>query len=167
MEITLGLTALLAVLAMIISVVALAGHSTKVVTVTVPAAAAQTPAASTPTVAPASFTVSVRSDTEHGRKGPDGQWHDAFVPANYTVHAGAKVTFTVYNYDNSPHSFTAPGLGQNQVLPGGSATAPSVTKFTFTAPSTPGKYLWRCTIPCDPWAMMHIGYMRGYVNVVA
>src|ERR1700752_823454 len=89
------------------------------------------------------------------------------MPANFTVHAGATVTLTVYNYDSGQHSFTSPGLGVTQITPAGSASNPSVTTVKFTAPLKPGRYLWYCNIPCDPWAMMHVGYMRGYVTVTA
>jgi hypothetical protein len=39
--------------------------------------------------------------------------------------------------------------------------------FTFTAPKKAGRYQWWCAVPCDPWAMAHDGYMRGYVTVSA
>ena len=110
-------------------------------------------------------TLRVKSDTEHGKLGPDGSWHDAFLPAGFTVRAGESVTVTVYNYDDMPHSFTSQALGVNQTILGGSASAPSKTTFTFTAPSQPGNYLWWCALPCDPYSMSTIGFMRGYVTV--
>ena len=30
-----------------------------------------------------------------------------------------------------------------------------------------GVFQWSCNYPCDPYSMMHIGYMEGYVKVVA
>jgi hypothetical protein len=174
-----GITALLSVLALIVALVALSQHSatTTIVKSATPAAGtsagsgmAGMPGMSTAAsaAAPQALTVAWKTDTEQGKKGPDGKWHDAALPANFTVHAGAKVTVTTENYDSSPHSFTAPGLAVNAIIAGGgSASSPSPGKFTFTAPAKPGRYLWRCTIPCDPFAMMTIGYMRGYVTVVA
>lgn len=112
-------------------------------------------------------TMNVKSDAEHGKLGPDRSWHDAFLPANFTVHAGATVTVTVYNYDNMPHSFTSHSLGVNQVIASGSASRPTKVTFAFTAPSRAGTYLWWCALPCDPYSMATIGFMRGYVTVRA
>jgi plastocyanin len=111
----------------------------------------------------------IKSDAEHGKRGPDGKWHDAFLPGDFKVQPGATVTVTVLNYDNMTHSFTSSALSSaqliNQMFPAGSASSPSETTFKFTAPSTPGKYAWWCAVPCDPWAMAHDGFMRGYVTV--
>lgn len=167
MMIAIGLVGLLAVMSMIIATVALsAGGSSHTTVVTVPAA---TEAASiTAAPKPQTIRLAVKADSEHGRLGPDKQWHDAFLPADITVHAGAAVTISVLNYDSGPHSFTSPALGVNGVIPGGGTlTAPSRTTFTFTAPTRPGRYAWWCAVPCDPWAMAHDGYMRGYVTVTA
>ena len=165
-----GLSGLLSVIAIIIALVALtdSGSST-VTTMQMPAStpAAGSPAAANPAVAPMAVTMAYRSDTEHGRKGPDGTWHDAATPAIYSVKAGAKVTVTLVNYDTSPHSFTAPGLNADQIVPSGSPSNPAKINVTFTAPNRPGRYSWYCKVPCDPWAMMHVGYMRGYVTVRA
>src|SRR5947209_13806948 len=86
--IAIGLTGLLSVMAIVISTVALssaASSSTTVITTPAPAAHSAGVAAAP---APTSISVAVKSDTEHGRNGPDKQWHDAFLPADYTVHAG-------------------------------------------------------------------------------
>lgn len=167
MMVAVGLTGLLSILAIIVSTVALASKNPTrgPATVVVPAntaSQASAPAKST------SMTLAVKADDEHGRKGPDGQWHDAYLPADFTVQAGETVNVTVKNYDGGPHTFTAPGLGLNVTIPGGgSLTAPKTVTFTFTAPKTPGKIAWWCAVPCDPWAMAHDGYMRGYVTVTA
>lgn len=112
-------------------------------------------------------TLIVKSDEEHGKKGSDGKWHDAFLPAGFSVQAGTKVVVTVLNYDDGPHSFNSPGLHVNQILMGGSAKKAHATTFTFVAPSKAGRYAWRCDPNCDPWAMKHAGYMKGYVTVTA
>lgn len=106
----------------------------------------------------------VKSDSEHARKGPDGKWHDALLPASFKVRAGEQVVVTVYNYDSGPHSFAVPGLHINTILMGGSATAPHKTTFTFTAHKR-GVYAWHCDPKCDPWAMKHDGFMRGKITV--
>ena len=111
------------------------------------------------------LTLIVRSDAEHARRGPDGTWHDAYLPADFTVRARRRVTVTVYNYDDMPHSFTSSALGVDATVPAGSADTPSKTTFSFVAPATPGSYQWWCALPCDSWAMVHDGYMRGQVTV--
>ena len=166
-----GLSGLLSIIAIIISFVALSSSSSgsgasSAATMTMPAS---TPATSAvvPAVAPQSVTMAFRSDTEHGRRGPDGTWHDAATNAVTSVRAGAKVTVTLVNYDSSPHSFTAPSLGVDQVVPGGSPSNPGQATITYTAPTEAGRYDWYCKFPCDPWAMTHVGYMKGYVTVRA
>jgi heme/copper-type cytochrome/quinol oxidase subunit 2 len=166
--VSIGLVGLLSVMAMILSAVALSsttGNHTTVVTVR----AAATPAAAVaPTPKPMAVSMSVKADTEHGRLGPDKQWHDAIAPADFSVRAGSTVTISVANYDSGPHTFTSPAMNVNGTIPGGgSMAAPIRTTFTFTAPSKPGKYAWWCAVPCDPWAMARDGYMRGYVTVTA
>jgi plastocyanin len=167
MMIGIGWTALLSLVAVIISIAALNSTNPRNTMVMGQQAAAVTPAA--PAGRPEAVKLVIKSDTEHGKKGPDGKWHDAFLPANFKVHAGDTVTVTVYNYDDMPHSFTSSSLSStqliNQNISEGSATAPSKTTFTFKAPSAPGRYSWWCALPCDPYAMAHVGYMRGYVTV--
>ena len=107
----------------------------------------------------------IKSDEEHGKKGSDGNWHDAFLPADFSVKAGETVRVTVFNYDDMPHSFTSAQLGTNATIPGGSEDKPSETTFTFHAPQKAGSYAWYCAIPCDPWAMAHDGFMKGRVTV--
>ena len=158
-----GLAGLISIGAIIISVVALSSKTPTAGPSTVTVTAANT----APAVAPLAMKLSVKSDTEHAKKGPDGQWHDAFLPGDFTVKAGQTVTVTVANYDDSAHTFTAPDLGVNARIAGGSATSPKLTTFTFKAPSKPGAYQWFCALPCDPWAMAHDGYMRGHVTVTA
>ncbi len=178
-----GLSGLMSLLAIVVAVVALADPGTQTTVVPAAQTAAATgmssmmsgsaqPASATATaVKPQSIKLAIKSDTEHGRRGPDGKWHDAFLPAGFTVKAGAQVTVTVTNYDQSPHTFTSSTLSDTQVIDAhiaaGTASGPTTTTFTFTAPSQPGKYQWWCAEPCDPWAMSHIGYMRGIVTVTA
>jgi plastocyanin len=111
------------------------------------------------------INVVIKSDEEHARRGPEGTWHDAFLPADFTVQPGATVKVTFLNYDEGEHSFTSMPLGLNVKIPAGSAGHPKATSFTFRAPDHRGTYPWWCAMPCDPWAMSHVGYMRGYVRV--
>jgi uncharacterized cupredoxin-like copper-binding protein len=109
-------------------------------------------------------TIVIKSDGEHGKKGSDGKWHDAFLPANFKVKKGARVVVTVKNFDDMPHTFTSPSLHVNKVIAKGSENKASTTRFSFKAKKA-GKFLWWCALPCDPWAMSHVGFMRGYVKV--
>lgn len=110
-------------------------------------------------------SLTIKSDEEHGRKGSDGNWHDAYLPADFTVHPGATVRVSVRNYDESGHTFTAAGLGANETIAPGSEAQPSTTTFSFKAPTRRGRYEWHCMVPCDPWAMEHAGFMKGFVTV--
>jgi plastocyanin len=113
-----------------------------------------------------SLKLVIKTDEEHGKMGSDGNWHDAFLPADFSVKAGATVRVTVYNYDDMPHSFNSAELGTNVNIAAGSEEKPSETTFTIKAPAKPGSYAWYCALPCDPWAMAHDGFMRGRVTVV-
>jgi plastocyanin len=168
MMVGLGLTALLSILATIVAVVALASKSPTPAATTQQAAQPASQGTALPVAPPQAVNILVKSDTEHGRLGPDGKWHDAFLPADFTVRAGHTVKVTLTNYDSGPHTFTSPAMGVNETIPGGgSLGAPRQVTFTFKAPTKPGKYAWWCAVPCDPWAMSHDGYMRGYVTVKA
>jgi plastocyanin len=107
----------------------------------------------------------VKTDEEQAKKGPEGKWHDAFLPADFSVKAGTTVHVTVYNYDEAAHSFNSPDLGTNAEIAAGGEKKPSKTTFTFKAPQKTGSYAWFCAMPCDPWAMGHDGFMKGYVTV--
>ena len=175
MGIAVGLIGLLSITAVILSAFALAasksGSNASAASTATGNSSASTAGAlgatAAPLAAPQTINVAVKADDEHGRLGPDGKWHDAFLPAEFKVHPGAKVTVTVANYDGGAHTFTSPSLGVNATLPAGSMKNPHQTTFTFTAPKKAGRYAWWCAIPCDPWAMAHNGYMRGYVTVAA
>jgi plastocyanin len=112
------------------------------------------------------LTLVIKSDSEHGKKGPDGKFHDTFLPANFTVHKGAKVVVTVLNYDDMPHSLTASALHVNAFFMMGMAGKPSRTTFTCKAEKT-GNFAWHCNPKCDAWSMAHWGFMKGYIKVIA
>jgi plastocyanin len=74
----------------------------------------------------------------------------AFNLSTITVPAGAKVTINFDNKDSGiPHNFslykdstaTPPALFQGQIIRG-----PATATYTFTAPTTPGNYFFRCDI---------------------
>ncbi|HEY8645708.1 MAG TPA: hypothetical protein VIL77_07525 [Gaiellaceae bacterium] len=112
-----------------------------------------------------------------GAKGSDGLRHDTTLGASFTVAQGSRVTVTVYNYDEGPHTISAPKLGLDVTVPGAKDEkngVPSQKTFTFTATKT-GKFLWVCSLPCDKgqgyWDMKSagkkIGFMAGYITVSA
>jgi plastocyanin len=112
-----------------------------------------------------------------GATGSDGLRHDTTLGASFTVAQGSKVTVTVYNYDEGPHTITAAKLGLDVTIPGAKDEengVPSKTTFTFTAAKV-GEYLWFCSLPCDKgqayWDMKSpskkIGFMAGYITVAA
>lgn len=112
-----------------------------------------------------------------GAKGSDGLRHDTTLGASFSVPQGSQVTVTVYNYDEGPHTVTAPKLGLNVKIPGAKDEkngVPSSKTFTFTAANA-GKFLWFCSLPCDKgqgyWDMKNastkIGFMAGYITVTA
>jgi plastocyanin len=112
-----------------------------------------------------------------GAKGSDGLRHDTTLGANFSVPQGTKVTVTVYNYDEGPHTITAPKLGLNVTIPGAKDEengVPSQKTFTFTA-SKAGEFSWWCSLPCDAgqkfWDMKNStkknGFMAGLITVSA
>lgn len=121
---------------------------------------------SPPAVAAIAIRLLVNPPPLGGVKGPDGKVHDAFVPGTFTMKAGSTYSVTVLNYDAFPHTWTSPELGVNAAVPAGSATNPSRITFTIH-PKVAGVFAWFCATPCDPWAMMHDGYMRGHVTVIS
>lgn len=109
------------------------------------------------------FTILVKADDQHGRKGPDGKWHDAFLPADFSVPVGRTTTITIVNYDGSAHSMVSASLGLMVEIPAAKGSKPGRVTFTIK-PKIAGKYDWWCGSPCDRWAMTHDGYMRGYIT---
>jgi heme/copper-type cytochrome/quinol oxidase subunit 2 len=102
--------------------------------------------------------------------GPDGKKHDTYSQTNLTVIQGVPVKLTVYNYDDMPHSVTAPGLNLNLQATGSKKDGvPGVTTVTFT-PTKTGDFNWQCIDKCDggmtSYAMTHQGYMKGVFHVV-
>ncbi len=156
-----GITQLAAGFAVLISMAALLGVAFRVEDQN----KAETANAAVSTAPAESLALVVKSDEEKGKKGSDGNWHDAFLPADLSVKAGATVRVTVKNYDDMPHTFTAAELGVNAKIPAGSEDKPSTVTFSFQAPPEAGSYEWFCALPCDPWAMTHDGFMKGRIRV--
>lgn len=73
----------------------------------------------------------------------------AFDKNTITVPAGASVIINFNNKDNIPHNFAIytnssarpPAIYQGQII-----TGPATITYTFTAPSAPGTYFFRCDV---------------------
>jgi excisionase family DNA binding protein len=102
----------------------------------------------------------------YGIRNPNGKVVDAFIPSDFTVEGGTTIMLTIFNYDDTPHTFTSPSLGVDALIPPARAEGPSSVTVSFT-PGRPGSYAWRCRVPCDSWSMARRGYMSGTVQVLA
>jgi nitrous oxide reductase len=91
------------------------------------------------------------------KPGPDGKLHDAFSVTDFTVHAGHPVTLVINNTDTAPHSINSPGAGVNIIVRPGTHTYTLLVRRT-------GRFEWYCMMPCDPYSMAHVGYMRGFIT---
>lgn len=93
------------------------------------------------------------------KPGPDGKLHDAFSVTSFQVRAGQPVTLVIDNTDNTVHSITSPSAGVDIVARPGTHT------YTLLVTRT-GVFQWYCNYPCDPYSMMHAGYMRGTITSI-
>jgi plastocyanin len=72
-----------------------------------------------------------------------------FDKSTITVPAGATVTINFDNQDNGiPHNFSVytDSSAATVIYQGTTVTGPKKTTYTFTAPSTPGSYFFRCDV---------------------
>jgi plastocyanin len=73
----------------------------------------------------------------------------AFDKSTLTVPAGASVTMNLTNGDAGvPHNFAlydGPALGKSFFV-GRLVTGPAMATYTFTAPTVPGTYFFRCDV---------------------
>jgi hypothetical protein len=93
------------------------------------------------------------------KPGPDGKLHDAFSVTAFNVHAGRPVKLVIDNTDTAKHSITSPAAGVNIVAMPGTHT------YTLLVRKS-GIFQWYCNYPCDPYSMMHDGYMRGTITSI-
>ena len=73
----------------------------------------------------------------------------AFNMGTITVPAGAKVTVNFNNMDAAvPHNFAVytNSSAATSIFVGSIITGPTKTTYTFTAPTTPGTYFFRCDV---------------------
>ena len=108
-------------------------------TTTLPPTTTTTPPPTTttqpPTTTPASVTISLVAQ------------NFAFDKSTITVPRGASVTINFNNMDaQTPHNFAlyTDSYATTKIFQGTLVTGPTTTTYTFTAPSTPGNYFFRC-----------------------
>lgn len=65
-----------------------------------------------------------------------------------------RVVLTIVNYARHAHTFSAPGLGVEQVVVPGSPTHPSRTVVRFMARH--GWFPWFCRFPCDMGGAVYV-----------
>jgi plastocyanin len=73
----------------------------------------------------------------------------AFDKSTITVPAGAQVTINFDNQDSGiPHNFSlyTDSSASTSIYIGDIITGPKTITYTFTAPSTPGNYFFRCDV---------------------
>jgi plastocyanin len=73
----------------------------------------------------------------------------AFNTSSVSVPAGSQVTVKFDNKDNGiPHTFSVykDSSASQAIFKGQAITGPATTTYTFTAPTTPGTYYFRCDI---------------------
>lgn len=73
----------------------------------------------------------------------------AFNLSTITVPAGAQVTVNFDNQDSGiPHNFSVytNASASTSIFVGKIVTGPAKTTYTFTAPTTPGTYFFRCDV---------------------
>jgi heme/copper-type cytochrome/quinol oxidase subunit 2 len=93
------------------------------------------------------------------KPGPDGKLHDAFSVTSLQVHAGKPIKLVIDNTDDTVHSITSPAAGVNIVV------RPGTHSYTLLVTKS-GIFQWYCNYPCDPYSMMHDGYMRGTITSI-
>jgi hypothetical protein len=127
------------------------------------ASATPQPAVSPATAAPSAGASGVPAKVielkviAEGKKGPEGKLHDDFTVTELHVTVGQPVTLRIDNTDTVPHSITSQEAGVNIVA------MPGTHGYTLLV-NKAGKFEWNCMYPCDPWAMAHVGYMRGFIT---
>lgn len=73
----------------------------------------------------------------------------SFNLGNISVSAGAKVTINFNNQDTGiQHNFAlyTDSTASKSIFVGQMVTGPGMVTYTFTAPSTPGNYFFRCDV---------------------
>jgi heme/copper-type cytochrome/quinol oxidase subunit 2 len=93
-----------------------------------------------------------------------GDAYDKFFPETLVVNQGDHVSISIRNLDTVPHGFAIAAYGIDvavnpaQQLPNGTAT-PTITEVPAFVASSPGVFLFICTVPCGPGHGEMVGTM--------
>jgi heme/copper-type cytochrome/quinol oxidase subunit 2 len=93
-----------------------------------------------------------------------GDAYDKFFPETVAVNQGDQVGISIRNLDTMPHGFAIAAYGIDvavnpaQQLPNGTAT-PTITEVPAFAASSPGVFLFICTVPCGQGHQEMVGTM--------
>ncbi|MEN6340969.1 MAG: PQQ-binding-like beta-propeller repeat protein [Methanospirillum sp.] len=126
-----------------VTVIATGGGSSETGTTTVPTTAATTTVATTAATTATTTTSGGATAVTLTAQGL------AFDKSSITVPAGATVTLTFNNMDAGiGHNFAlyTDSSASTMLFRGTIVTGPTTTTYTFTAPSTPGTYFYRCDV---------------------
>ena len=117
--------------------------------------AAPAPVAAIPPAAAATKTISL-SAAGSVKTGPDGKLHDASPrqtsPSRWVSPSACGLTTRT-----TPTTASRDGNRREHRRP---ARHPHLHVDAKKA----GRFEWMCVLPCDDWAMMHPGYMAGYIT---
>ena len=144
---------LISVLLLLTSVVALAACKGKTATTTTTAASQTSTTTTTNTTTTTTTTTNPTTATSTVAGTPITinltAQNMAFDKSTITVPVGAKVTLILNNKDvGIPHNFAlyTNSSASDSIFQGQTITGPGTVTYTFTAPSTPGTYFFRCDI---------------------
>ncbi len=118
---------------------------TTMVMTTIPTVATSLPT----TVATAPTVPTIPPTTPGAETIPLAAQNLAFSTSTITVRAGEQVTIAFNNMDAGvPHNFAVytDASASTAIFTGAIVTGPTTTTYTFTAPSQPGNYFFRCDV---------------------
>ncbi|MGA2238183.1 MAG: hypothetical protein ABSG74_03125 [Candidatus Bathyarchaeia archaeon] len=93
-----------------------------------------------------------------------GDAYDKFFPETVVVNQDDHVSISIRNLDTVPHGFAMAAYGMDvavnpaQQLPNGTVT-PTITDVPIFTTSSPGVFLFTCTVPCGPGHQEMVGTM--------
>jgi len=93
-----------------------------------------------------------------------GDAYDKFFPETVVVNQDDHVSISIRNLDTVPHSFAMAAYGIDvavnpaQLLPNETATS-TITDVPVFSASSPGVFLFTCTVPCGPGHQEMVGAM--------
>jgi heme/copper-type cytochrome/quinol oxidase subunit 2 len=93
-----------------------------------------------------------------------GDAYDKFIPETFVVNQGDHVGISIRNLDTAPHGFGMAAYGIDvavnpaREMSNGTVT-PTITEVPVFTASSPGVFLFTCTVPCGPGHQEMVGTM--------